>query len=102
MLRPGNFRVGRIPDSPVKSRRFGATAKLAVSGAYVADRRRSLAPIHIAKFTKLNGLKPEAYINPDAYIAAVIDRFAPGHTIERLDELLPWNFKPDAEPVGVG
>ena len=37
---------------------------------------------------KLNGLDPEAYI------AAVIDRMAKGHTSKALDALLPWNFKP--------
>lgn len=41
----------------------------------------------IAETAKLNGLDPEAYI------AAVLDRLAHGHPISRLDELLPWNFK---------
>ena len=36
---------------------------------------------------KLNGLDPEAYI------AAVIDRMAKGHNSRALDALLPWNFK---------
>jgi transposase len=36
---------------------------------------------------KLNGLDPEAYI------AAVIDRMAKGHPSKALDALLPWNFK---------
>jgi transposase len=40
---------------------------------------------------KLNGLDPEAYI------AAVLDRMAKGHNSKALDALLPWNFKP-AEP----
>ena len=37
---------------------------------------------------KLNGLDPEAYI------AAVINRMAKGHLSNALDALLPWNFKP--------
>ena len=37
---------------------------------------------------KLNGLDPEAYI------ADVIDRMAKGHPITRLDELLPWHWRP--------
>ena len=41
----------------------------------------------IAETAKLNGLDPEAYI------AAVLDRLARGHTIARLDELLPWNIR---------
>ena len=50
----------------------------------------------IAETAKLNGLDPEAYI------AAVIDRLCRGHTIDRLDELLPWNFKPENPDVGIG
>jgi transposase len=50
----------------------------------------------VAETAKLNGLDPEAYI------AAVIDRLAQGHTIDRLDELLPWNFKPNAPTVVAG
>jgi transposase len=43
---------------------------------------------------KLNGL------NPEAYIAAVIDRMAKGHPSKALDALLPWNFKtPDTKPA---
>ena len=41
----------------------------------------------IAETAKLNGLDPEAYI------AAVLDRLARGHTIDRLDDLLPWNIR---------
>lgn len=37
---------------------------------------------------KLNGLDPEAYIT------AVIDRMAKGHSSKALDTLLPWNFTP--------
>jgi len=36
---------------------------------------------------KLNGLDPEAYL------ADVIDRMARGHPIKRLAELLPWNWQ---------
>lgn len=45
----------------------------------------------IAETAKLNGLDPEAYI------AAVLDRLARGHTITRLDDLLPWNFRPERQ-----
>ena len=47
----------------------------------------------IAETAKLNGLDPEAYI------AAVLDRLAHGHPISRLDELLPWNFKVQRQAV---
>jgi transposase len=42
----------------------------------------------IIESAKLNGLDPEAYI------AAILDRLARGYQINRLDELLPWNFQP--------
>jgi len=35
----------------------------------------------------LNGL------NPQAYMADAIDRMVKGHPINRLTELLPWNWK---------
>ncbi|HEY8610086.1 MAG TPA: IS66 family transposase [Roseomonas sp.] len=47
----------------------------------------------IAETAKLNGLDPEAYI------AAVLDRLAHGHPISRLDELLPWNFQAQRQAV---
>ncbi len=50
----------------------------------------------VAETAKLNGLDPEAYI------VAVIDRLCRGHTIDRIDELLPWNFKPSAASVVTG
>jgi transposase len=36
---------------------------------------------------KLNGL------NPETYLAHVIDRLARGHLASKLSELLPWNCK---------
>ena len=50
----------------------------------------------VAETAKLNGLDPEAYI------AAVIDRLCRGHTTDRIDELLPWNFKPEKPTVATG
>ena len=50
----------------------------------------------IAETAKLNGLDPEAYI------AAVLDRLATGHPISRIDELLPWNFKANRQPASMG
>lgn len=38
----------------------------------------------------LNGLDPEAYL------ADVIDRMAKGHAMSRLAELLPWNWSREA------
>jgi transposase len=41
----------------------------------------------ILESAKLNGL------NPEAYLADIIDRMARGHPINRLSELLPWIWK---------
>jgi transposase len=41
----------------------------------------------VLESAKLNGLDPEAYL------ADAIDRLARGHPINRLDELLPWNWQ---------
>ena len=40
----------------------------------------------VLESAKLNGLDPEAYL------ADIIDRMAKGHPINRLAELLPWNW----------
>ena len=42
---------------------------------------------------KLNGVEPFAYLRD------VLTRMVEGHTINRLDELLPWNWKPDSAPA---
>ena len=42
----------------------------------------------VLETAKLGGLDPEAYL------ADVIDRMAKGHPINRLCELLPWNWGP--------
>lgn len=49
---------------------------------------RAAAIFTIIESAKLNNL------NPEAYLATVLDRMARGHPINRLDELLPWNFQP--------
>ena len=52
-----------------------------------AGGERAAVVYTLAETAKLNGLDPEAYI------AAVLDRLARGHTINRLDDLLPWNIR---------
>ena len=44
----------------------------------------------VLQSAKLNG------IDPEAYLADVIDRMARGHPINRLGELLPWNWQRQA------
>lgn len=49
---------------------------------------RAAAIYTIIETAKLSGLDPETYL------ATVLDRLARGHPINRLEELLPWNFQP--------
>lgn len=42
----------------------------------------------VLESAKLNGLDPQAWLSD------VIDRLARGHPINRLGELLPWNWQP--------
>lgn len=41
----------------------------------------------LLKTAKLNG------INPQAWLRDVLDRIGRGHPINRIDELLPWDWK---------
>ena len=41
---------------------------------------------------RLNGL------NPEAYLKEVLTKIAKGHTINRIDELMPWRMIPTAQP----
>jgi hypothetical protein len=43
---------------------------------------------------KMNG------VDPQAWLADVLSRIA-GHPVHRLDELLPWNWRPIAQSVSV-
>ena len=47
----------------------------------------------VIETAKLNGLDPQAYL------ADILDRIH-DHKINRLDELLPWNWKPIAAVTG--
>ena len=49
----------------------------------------------VLQSAKLNGLDPEAYL------ADVIDRMAKGHPINRLSELLPWHWNLDAQATPI-
>ena len=61
---------------------------------------RAAAIYTIIESAKLNGL------NPEAYLATVLDRMAHGHPINRLDELLPcesaWKKDPSVECAPAG
>ena len=44
-------------------------------------------------YTVLESAKPNG-LDPQAWLSDVIDRLANGHPINRLGELLPWNWQP--------
>ena len=39
-------------------------------------------------------------VEPYAYLKATLEAIAKGHPQSRIDELLPWNMMPSAEPLG--
>jgi transposase len=51
-----------------------------------AGGERAAALYTVLESAKLNQL------NPEAYLADVLDRMAKGHQINRLNEILPWNW----------
>jgi hypothetical protein len=48
---------------------------------------RAAAMYSLIETAKLNG------VNPQAWLADVLDRIGKGHPINRIDELLPWHWK---------
>ena len=42
---------------------------------------------YLIETAKLNG------VNPQAWLTDVFNRIGKGHPINRIDELLPWNWK---------
>jgi transposase len=55
---------------------------------------RAAAMYSLIVTCKMNG------VDPQAWLADVLSRIA-GHPVHRLDELLPWNWRPLAPPVSV-
>lgn len=55
---------------------------------------RAAAMYSLVVTCKMNG------VDPQAWLADVLSRIA-GHPVHRLDELLPWNWRPAAQPVSV-
>jgi transposase len=52
---------------------------------------RAAAIYSLIETARLNGLDPQAWLGD------VLERIAHGHTINRIEELLPWNWKPEVE-----
>jgi transposase len=80
-----------MPDNNLAERQLRGIAVTRKNFLFVgsdAGGRRAAVIYTIAETAKLNGLDPEAYI------ADVLERLAKGHPINRLDDLLPWKLRP--------
>ena len=58
-----------------------------------AGGERAAAIYTVIETAKLNGLEPQAYI------ADVIAKIAGNWPAARWDELMPWNWQPDQQPI---
>lgn len=84
----GDGRIG-IDNNPAERslRGIAVTRKNFLFLGSEAGGERAAILYTVLESAKLNGLDPEAYL------ADVIDRMAKGHPINRLNELLPWNWE---------
>ena len=56
--------------------------------------RRAAAMYSLIVTAKMNG------VDPEAWLADVLSRIA-GHPAHRLDELLPWNWRPQPQAIAM-
>ena len=88
-----------MPDNSLSERQLRGIAATHKNFLFVgsdADGLRAAIIYTIAETAMPNGLDPEAYI------AAVLDQLAGSHPITRIHELLPWNFKAERQPATMG
>jgi len=80
-----------VPPHPVRygqnDRTIAITRKNFLFLGSEAGGERAAILYTVLETAKLNGLDPEAYL------ANVINRMASGHPNNRLGELLPWNWQ---------
>lgn len=88
LLYTGDGRIG-IDNNPAERslRTIALTRKNFLFLGSEAGGKRAADLYSVLETARLNGL------NPEAWLAAVIDLMAKGHPINRLDELLPWNWR---------
>ena len=87
----GDGRIG-IDNNPAERslRGIAVTRKNFLFLGSEAGGDRAAILYTVLESAKLNGLDPEAWL------ADVIDRMVKGHPINRLAELLPWNWNREA------
>ncbi|EQB14284.1 hypothetical protein L284_12885 [Novosphingobium lindaniclasticum LE124] len=66
--------------------RFGLGRKNWLFAGADCGGERAAAMNTLLETAKLNG------VNPQEWLADVLDRIGTGHPINRIDELLPWNW----------
>jgi transposase len=90
----GDGRIG-IDNNPAERslRGIALTRKNFLFLGSEAGGERAAVLYTVLESAKLNGLDPEAYL------ADVIDRMAKGHPINRLAELLPWHWDRQADKL---
>lgn len=91
LLYTGDGRIG-IDNNPAERslRTIALTRKNFLFLGSEAGGKRAADLYTVLETARLNGL------NPEAWLADTIDRMAKGHPINRLDELLPWNWREPA------
>jgi transposase len=88
LLYTGDGRIG-IDNNPAERslRTIALTRKNFLFLGSEAGGKRAADLYTVLETARLNGL------NPEAWLADTIDRMAKSHPINRLDELLPWNWQ---------
>jgi transposase len=91
LLYTGDGRIG-IDNNPAERslRTIALTRKNFLFLGSEAGGKRAADLYTVLETARLNGL------NPEVWLAEAIDRMAKGHPINRLDELLPWNWQDTA------
>lgn len=78
------------------AKRYGINEKTVLKWRHrqsVASAERDVAIYSVIETAKLNGIEPQAYI------ADVIEKFASGWPASRWDELRPWNWQPTTQHI---
>ena len=81
-----------LPDMGRMTARLLSDASRGSSPAPIAVAQRAAAMYSLIVTAKMND------IDPQAWLADVLARIA-GHPANRLDELLPWNWRRVVDPV---
>jgi len=68
-----------------------------VSGVYLFAGSDSGGERAASTYTLVASAKPNN-LNPEAYLKDILTKIAEGHTINRIDELMPWRMTSATAP----